>query len=129
MKPIQTLEELRHNMDTLDQYLDNKTERTYSFALELVKKGVCFVVCKGNGKTKFYPSRFIGYADNTMSKHLSNDSKDGKVTNPAISKLLDGKPVYDPELESAYQAYCESLGFTANGKGTFGVMRKYWKFY
>ena len=77
MKPIQTLEELRHNMDTLDQYLDNKTERTYSFALELVKKGVCFVVCKENGKTKFYPSRFIGYADNTMSKHLSNDSKDG----------------------------------------------------
>ncbi len=127
MRIIQTIDELRENIAVLDRYLNQKTEPEYSFALRLVQKGVCFVVVKGTSGYQFYPSRFIGYSKNTMKAHENNDGKDGKETNPAISKLLGSKPEPDSELEKAYRTYCEQLGFIAYEKGTFGVERKYWR--
>ena len=79
-----------------------------------------------SGKYRFYPSRFIGYVDNTMDKHMSNTTKDGKQTNPAISSVLHDKPQQNLRLEALYQKYCQSLGFEANEKGPYGVDRKYW---
>jgi len=127
MEIVKTMAELRKNMETLDVYLNNKVDPAYSFALNLVKKGVCFVAVKHRGSYRFYPSRFIGYAKNNMNAHENNSQKDGKETNPAISKLLSSKPAADAELEKAYEAYCEELGFTPNQKGAFGVERKYWR--
>ena len=49
---------------------------------------------------RFYPSRFTGYAGNTMEWHLASDKKDGKETNPAISK-----PLPDMELERFYRGW------------------------
>lgn len=126
MKCVQTLEEIKQNMYKLDSYLDKKCESEYSFALSLVKKGTCFLAVKTKGGYRFYPSRFIGYAENTKDKHLNNTEKDGKETNPAISRVLNQKVNYNPKLEKEYRAYCEHLGFIANEKGTFGVERKYW---
>lgn len=62
-----------------------------------------------------------------MSKHECNSSKDGRVTNPAISKVLNQKPEADSEMEIAYKEYCKSLGIQVKEKGSFGVSRKYWK--
>jgi hypothetical protein len=126
MRLVQSLSEIKKNMSTLDSYLDSKRESEYSFALKLVKKGTCFIAAKTDGKYRFYPSRFIGYADNTMSNHLNNDKKDGRETNPAITQILHRELSFNAELEKAYRAYCEHLGFMANEKGTFGVGRKYW---
>lgn len=114
-------------MTTLDQYLDHKREAEYSFALSLIKKGICFVAVNVGGKYRFYPSRFIGYVDNTMNKHLENVEKNGIDTNAAISKAVKQKAVFDLELEKAYQDYCMQLGFNASEKGAFGVERKYWR--
>lgn len=127
MQLVQSLSEIRANIQTLDKYLDGKHEPEYSYALGLIKRGTCFIAVRSELIYKFYPSRFVGYIGNTMDKHQNNSEKDGKETNPAISSVLHEDVSYDPELERAYREYCESLGFTANEKGSFGVQRKYWK--
>jgi len=127
MKRIQSLEEIKQNIFVLDGYLDEKRETEYSFALSLIKKGTCFLAVKSEFGYKFYPSRFIGYSGNTMDKHLNNIQKDGRLTTPAISKVLNQVPSFNPNLEREYNHYCEHLGFTANAKGTYGVGRKYWE--
>lgn len=127
MKIIENIKELQSNIKLLDKYLSSKTDPEYGFALNLVKKGTCFVAVKENGRYRFYPSRFIGYANNSIDAHLNNDSKDGKETNPAISMILGSKPASNPVLDNLYREYCELLGFVANEKGTFGVERKYWE--
>lgn len=128
MDLVQTLSEISANIQTLDDYLTKKREPEYSYALALVKRGTCFIAVKSGQSYKFYPSRFVGYAGNTMKNHQNSTEKDGKETNPAISSILHENVSYDPELERAYKEYCESLGFTPNEKGTFGVQRKYWRF-
>lgn len=126
MKAIGNLNELKANLQKIDEYLASRKDPEYSFAISLVKKGTCFVVTKVNDSYKFYPSRFIGYTCNSMDAHLENGSRDGRETNPAISEILGNKPVPNTELDKNYKEYCETLGFTANDGGTFGVERKYW---
>ena len=116
MRTVKNVNELRVNIKTLDGYIAIKKEPEYDFALNLVKKGTCFVAVKENGTYKFYPSRFVGYFNNNMDAHQNNNNKDGRETNPAISTVL-----------GSYREYCESLGFIANEKGSFGVERKYWE--
>ena len=128
MRCVETVDELKKNMSVLDCYLEKEDGDEHDFAINLIKKGTCFIAVKVERGYKFYPSRFIGYANNTMKKHKSNTEKDGKETNPAISFILNQKVQHDSELEKAYRNYCSYLGFTAREKGSFGVERKYWKF-
>lgn len=127
MRTVKDVKELKDNIDTLHKYINDKTEPTYDFAINLIKKGTCFVVVKTEKGCEFYPSRFIGYYDNDMDKHLNNTEKDGKETNPVISEILGNKPEQNPLIDKQYQEYCKSLGFTARDKGSFGVERKYWE--
>ena len=127
MEVVRSLEEIRANMKTLDYYLAQKTDPEYEYAASLIKKGICFIADNSTDKVKFYPSRFIGYTDNTKNKHECNSSKDGRITNPAISKLLNHEPEEDPEMEKAYKEYCKDLGIQVKEKGSFGVSRKYWR--
>lgn len=126
MRTVNNKEELRANIDLLQRYLSDKTEPFYYFALNLIKKGTCFVVVKVKGNYCFYPSRFVGYYNNHMDAHLNNTKKDGRETNPAISNILGGNPEVDVMLDKHYREYCETLGFIPNDKGSFGVERKYW---
>lgn len=126
MKTISNFNEIMTNIQTLDRYLYSQVDPEYDFALNLIKRGTCFVAVKDSDTYRFYPSRFIGYTDNSMDAHLNNDTKDGKETNPAISKILGGKPLSDPALNQEYAKYCEALGFAPRDKGTFGTERKFW---
>lgn len=126
MRTIEKLIELMTNIKKIDEYLASRKDPEFSFAINLVKKGICFVATKINDSYKFYPSRFIGYDSNSMEAHLINEHRDGRETNPAISEILGNKPIPNTELDKLYKEYCETLGFTANDKGTFGVERKYW---
>ena len=127
MRLVRNLEEISDNMNTIDLYLKRKVEPFYSFALERIKKGVCFVARKIDGEYHFYPSRFIGYANNSMDQHINNDTKDGKVTNPAITQILASHVRPNPALNKEYCLFCEKLGIVANDKGSFGVERKFWE--
>ena len=129
MDLIKNKQNLLTNIKQLDIYLDRKCDPEYSFALDLIKKGTCFVALSNENSVRFYPSRFIGYMNNTMESHLSNERKDGRETTPLISSIINNgqPPKNDTLLESLYFDYCAILGFTAREKGSFGVQRKYWK--
>ncbi|MBQ8687079.1 MAG: hypothetical protein IJ512_00865 [Ruminococcus sp.] len=126
MKLVQSLNEIKANIKVLDDYLNSNDEEKISYAKDRLKRGTCFIAVQNEDGFYFYPSRFIGYANNSMDKHDRNSDKDGKETNPAISSIIGSKPKFNDELEEIYKDYCESLGFTANKAGAFGVQRKYW---
>lgn len=127
MRCVKSIDEMKENMVTLDGYLRQKYGPEYRYALKLIKNGICFVAVPANGSYRFYPSRFIGYAENTMNRHESNKSKDGRVTNPVISQLLHQDVMPSAALEMAYKNYCESLGFTPRERAPFGIERKFWR--
>jgi hypothetical protein len=74
----------------------------------------------------FAPSRFIGYAGNSFTKHEANDARDGRQTNAALKAILGHEPVQDATLEQAYHRFCAVIGIKSLRTGTFGVVRKYW---
>lgn len=127
---VRTKEDILKNIETLESYLNPfgyKDKRL--FALDLIRKGICFIAYKHGEDIKFVPSRFVGYVNNDMTKHMDNDEKDGRETTPAISKILNTNPNEDAELEIAYQNYCKKLFITVGKKGSFGAKRKYWKMF
>lgn len=128
MKNVKTIAEIKGNMAMLDTYLNQRNSKEQEFATDLVKKGICFIAVMTNRGYRFYPSRFIGYAHNTMKKHINNTEKNGRETTAIISNILNQKIEIDPVLDQKYKEYCERLGFTAKDKGAFGAERKYWKF-
>lgn len=126
MELIGDKKDLLENAKQLDEYLNCEKDPENSFALDLVKKGVCFVAIGKEDGYRFYPSRFIGCKNNTMNKYLTNELKAGKEINPVISELIGCKPCMNVELDQEYKKYCGKLGFNAWHKGAFGVERKYW---
>jgi len=48
MRIVHNLDELKDNIMTLENYLSNKIDPQYNFALDLVKKGICFVIINEN---------------------------------------------------------------------------------
>lgn len=124
---VNSKSEILNNAVLLDAYISKGSLQEKEFALALIKKGTCFIAIKKGNSYKFYPSRFIGYANNNMDAHLNNEHKDGRKTNPAISNILNCDPAFNLELEKEYEIYCEQLGFIGNEKGSFGVDRKYWR--
>lgn len=121
MKFVQSSDEIRNNIKVIEDYLESTDYDEVTFAKGLIKRGICFIAVRYKNGWHFYPSRFIGYAGNTIDKHERNYEKDGKETNPVISRILDSRPVSDEELEDIYKDYCEILGFKASKR-----RRKYW---
>ena len=124
---VESLDEVLDNCATLDGYIESRKDPEYTYALDLVKRGTCFLAIEDEGEYRFYPSRFIGYYNNSMVQHENNGDKDGRVTNPAIAAAIDQEnPTPNSELDLLYKNYCNRLGFHASDKGTFGVERKFW---
>ena len=124
---VESLDEVLDNCATLDGYIESRKDPEYTYALDLVKRGTCFLAIEDEGEYRFYPSRFIGYYNNSMVQHENNGDKDGRVTNPAIAAAIDQEnPTPNSELDLLYKNYCKNLCFHASDKGTFGVERKFW---
>lgn len=122
MEFVKSIEEIRRNMKTLDGYLEQKMEPEYSYALSLIQKGACFAAVESEDGFRFYPSRFIGYAENGMVEHQNNSEKDGRKTNRVIFNILRKEAFPQQEFETAYIKYCGKLGVTPHRKE-----RRYWQ--
>lgn len=121
---------LLKNIRTLELYLYHSGDTNKkSFALNLIKKGICFVAYKKDGEIRFAPSRFIGYLNNDMEMHEENENKNGCDTNPAINEILGFSPIKDIEMENAYLDYCKKLCIKFGDKGSFGRERKFWRMF
>lgn len=124
METIKSINELYDNLLTFESYrYSTKYHKEY---LKFLKRGTCFVIWQDGDKVLIGPSRFIGYHNNTIEKHKNNVKKDGRITNPAISKILNSSPVIHEAAEQVYVNYCQELGIETNSTGAFGVARKYW---
>jgi len=116
---IEKREELLRNVKTLDLYLDKSK---YEYAKGLIGRGHCFVVVPSQDGYRFYPSRFMGYIENSMESHekmgkekikTGKSTRNGGETNRAISVIL-GKLIKTGEKEwdfweAEYQKFCEKL--------------------
>ena len=119
---INTKEQIIKNLDKIEGYLSSNSVELYDAMAHYIARGKVFVAYNVGGKYHFAPSRFVGYKDNTLIKHHKNKEKDGKVTTPAITKILGAK-FYDSKIEKDYLLYCERLGITAsNNKRSFWLL-------
>lgn len=134
MRIIENISELIENSEYLDKCLSEEhTTDRFIFACERIKKGNCFLTIIHEEEFKFYPSRFIGYCENSKENHDMYIRGDGKrETNPAIDKIL-GKRILPSsvknreqynKLESEYLKYCERLDITPKK-----ISRKYWTYF
>lgn len=121
---ITSRNQLIKNLDRIEGYLSNGSDELYDAMAQYIARGRVFVSYIVNGEYHFAPSRFVGYKDNTLVKHQNNPEKDGRVTTPAIIKIL-GARVYDSSLEKEYLKYCMWLGVNpSNNKRTFWSLDK-----
>ena len=124
MELITQKAELADNIGRLQEYLRG-SGADRDFALDLIRKGICFVVTEQDGKPFFSPSRFIGYRSNTRHDHVHNEDKDGRETNAALGVILSSPPVTSDPLDAEYEQFCTSLGISVR-KAPFGIARKFW---
>lgn len=98
MKFVSTLDQLLTNVATLDAVRTGHRPGDSAAYLSLIKKGTCFLPYATTDGIAFAPSRFIGYAGNSFTKHAANSSRDGRLTNGEINALLGHMPVLDEAL-------------------------------
>ncbi|MFC2113306.1 HNH endonuclease [Bacteroidota bacterium] len=121
IKGVENIIELKSNLALVEYYLTDGNQEEIDFASSLIKKGNCFVAYKIKNELRFAPSRFIGYANNSMYVHLNNSIKDGRETNPIIDKILGYKAEQIASQEKKYLHYCQQLGIIPDNR-----KRKYW---
>lgn len=110
LRLVKNINQLNITVTTLYSYSKSSNEQR-QFYIGLLKRGTCFLVCKYKNDIFFAPSKFIGYAGNTMSSHTPGKMT-GIDTNLAISELLKEKPLQNQELEEEYKKYCIAQGFS-----------------
>lgn len=97
MDLITNTEQLIKNIETIENYLTEGDEEEQYKASCLIKKGSCLISYNIDNEVRFAPSRFLGYIDNTLSRHIRSPV-DGSKTNVEINRILDRKPLPDQEL-------------------------------
>jgi hypothetical protein len=117
-------EDLKSNIETLENYLTSNLPSQITDAHKLIKQGICFVAYKVDKEIRFAPSRYLGYANNEPYKYLLDI--DGRETNKVISDILGALPTESTSLDKQYGDYCRKLGFEPPKTGSLGVTRKFW---
>src|SRR5262249_43984065 len=103
---VQSWDQIEANLRRFVEYLRSSDAREQEFAKSLLKRAICIVSSTRGGQELFGPSRFVGYAGNTLKKHQDNLYKDGKETNAAISGVLGQSPAKSQSLDARYQDFC-----------------------
>nr|WP_145401726.1 HNH endonuclease [Paenibacillus xylanexedens] len=114
---VENLSQILHNISMLFTYKDTAQNQ---FFKDLIKKGKCFVLLKENGQFIFAPSRFVGYIENDIEKHLKNSGKHGGDTNIAIRRIL-GREEINESVEGLFLTFCKENEITPDNKS-----RRYW---
>ncbi len=120
MNRVSTVDQIAANLRVFDGYRtsnDAQRQEFYRDRLRLGKKLVGGVI---GGSYAFAPSRFVGYEECSLERHVAFPYKHGTLTTQAISSLL-GSPNEDSVLEARYIALCVSAGVEPSRK-----QRAYW---
>ena len=122
MKLISKLDQLLKNIDTVEFYLTEGTADQQEEVSDLIRKGSCLIAYKVGKEMRFAPSRFLGYVDNSLKKHIRSEA-DGRETNVVINRILKSRPIPNKNLRTLYFGYCRNLGLKADNK-----KHKFWQF-
>ena len=125
MRFVKDWQDISTNIRTLAEGVVSDDSNERMEYRKLVWRGTCFIVADFKGQVIFAPSRFIGYAENSIMRHQQFEEKDGRDTNPVIAEILRASWKPDAKLEELYQCYCKSLGLIPRKAGTANVTRKY----
>ena len=115
---------LLENMNTFDMYLDSNDETERDYAINLLTRGHDFVFRIVDGEYRFYPSRFIGYADNSIESHSLNPG-DGRVTNHRLNRIIGEKSERDSMLSYYYNSYVKQVKPSSKRKYN---LKKFWNY-
>ena len=125
MKLVSNLDQIVQNIETVENYLTNENSDEQLKIATFIKRGTCFVAYQIDNEIRFAPSKFLGYVNNSLEKHIPSET-DGRQTNTMIISILKSQPLLNEKLEKEYISYCKNLGLEPGEKGAFGVDRKYW---
>ena len=79
METIDSKKEIIANLLTFDSYRDSDRPAEREFYAERLRLGKIFVYLAKRERVSFCPSRFAGYKNNTMEKHLAFEGKSGSI--------------------------------------------------
>lgn len=97
------------NIYTLFSYAKSGIKEERDWAIDRFKLGKWFVVEPFGDTLMFAPSRFVGYKDNSMEKHITNRG-DGTQTNNKFCELRLYKEAVDDYLSEEFQHLMAQLG-------------------
>lgn len=121
MERVEVQEQILRNVLAFNGCRTSQNQDVRLFYVERLRLGKIFIAALYEGRTLFCPSRFAGYKDNTMARHLAFEDKSGSITTPCITSLLGQPHTANVELEKQYLALCTDLEIKASGKN-----RTYW---
>ena len=130
---VKDIKDLLNNAITLDTYIASNEIEIRNFAIDIIRHGHCFMFTDKKDGTHFYPSRFMGYLNDTKEKYEESkrekknlekrpDTVDGRKTNSVITSILHCPLHKDFELEKKFFAYCELLGVSPDKR-----VHTFWK--
>lgn len=104
---IETREDIVQNIKTLYSYLDGKVDSEHKdWDIQRMSRGSNYVIEVVDSQIYFAPSRFVGYVDNTMEKHVANHGNGTETDNKIkifYQKVQDVK--LDVLLQKAMSEY------------------------
>lgn len=125
MTLINSLPELIVNTLYLEDKLTSADNTEQRKAIDLIRRGTCFLRYTVDNRTLFAPSRFIAYKDNSIAAHIESKPH-GSITNNRIIKVLGHEPTINKTIDSEYKQFCTAYNITFNATGNFGAERKFW---
>jgi 5-methylcytosine-specific restriction protein A len=123
-KTIESVEDLKQNLSKVESYLVSESnDDDFEEMCDYIKRGHNLVAYLVGEEYHFAPSRFVGYKNNSLSKHKNNRLQHlvtGTETDKVINQILRKHTVSD-DMESKYQKFCKSLHIEPDNR-----TRKYW---
>lgn len=111
---IETREDIVQNIKTLYSYLDGKVDSEHKdWAIQRMSRGSNYVIEVVDSQIYFAPSRFVGYVDNTMEKHVANHGN-GTETDNKIKNFY--QKVQDVKLDALLQKAMSEYGIVVGAK-------------
>lgn len=115
---VGSIQDIIVNIKTLYSYLRGEKGDDYKvWAIEKMVRGKNYVIEIIDSRICFAPSRFVGYANNTMEKHEANNLRSGTKTDDILESYC--LKVVDDRLDSIFQKELFKFGVSSGSK-------KYW---
>ncbi|WP_337034834.1 hypothetical protein [Paenibacillus illinoisensis] len=127
MELVNSWGDIKSNMQTFDGYRWSKDYNGYY--RKRIELGICLIVCMDdNGNRNFYPSRFMGYFNNSAPKHTDHVEKHGRDTNEIINTILGKTPEQNEQILKYFEEFCVKMDIVYKENGTGDNPRRFWVF-